>query len=314
MKNNPQAGNSSMEAIIILVILIAIALISPKGSPSSGGPSNNTFLGGGGESLSTGGSGPVAPDSSYAKSVYLGTGNAAYAYQPYEEYITIDNRGREAVNITGWQLQNAKDKRAYDSGGTTLQYFQADIAYIPQAALFLSPYGYNRLQNVTLEPGETAYVTTGQIGSQTPYKIVSFKENICSGYLEDMDEYAFTPPLRRDCPRPANEPGVSSLDTECRRFIERMSSCRTPEFNTRNREGEICTNCVDGVPLSSACVAFIKNRFNYASCIAYHQNDSDFSGRTWRIFLGKGWEMWAQRYETISLFDLLGRLVTSRSY
>ena len=140
------------------------------------------------------------------------------------------------------------------------------------------------------------------------------KEKIWGGFLEDLPEYTFTPPLARNCPGPRDEPGVSALDTECRKFIERMTPCRTPQFNTRDREGDICSNCVDGKLLSGSCVAFIKSHFNYGSCIANHVNKSNFSGRTWRIFLGRGWEMWAEDYETIELFDQFGRLVDSRNY
>lgn len=253
------------------------------------------------------------PSSSYKDSIYLETGNASDVYQPYEEYISIRNSGRNPVNITGWRLTNAKGERAYDFGGTS-RYFPSDSAVIPQASLFVSPIGLNLSRDVILEPYETAVITTGQIAVQLPYRISSFKENICSGYLEDLSEYQFSPPLKRDCPRPSKELGVSSLDTECRRYIERMSSCHTPKFETRDSEGNICTNCVDGTPLSGSCVAFIKNHFNYGACIAYHQNDPNFSGRTWRIFLGRGWEMWAKKYETIKLFDRLGRLVDSQEY
>ena len=43
-------------------------------------------------------------------------------------------------------------------------------------------------------------------------------------------------------------------------------------------------------------------------------NDLNFSSRTWRIFLDKGWEMWARDYETIKLFDSLGQLVDDYKY
>ncbi len=291
-----------------MAVLIVIMIVTLMGdSDSTTNPSNPSVNNGsGGENI-------VTSDSSHALNISLGTGNASYAYQPYEEYITIDNREREPVDITNWQLKNAKDKRAYDLGGS-LKYFPADTAKIGRAAPFVSPMGTNIFQNVILQDGETAVITTGLIGSQLPYKIVSFKENICSGFLEDLPEYTFTPPLARNCPRPTDEPGVSALDTECRKFIERMTPCRTPEFNTRDREEDICYNCVDGKLLSSSCVAFIKSHFNYGSCIANHASNPNFSGRTWRIFLGKGWEMWAEDYETIELFDQLGRLVDSRSY
>ena len=307
-----EKGNSNAEAIIILAVLVAIAIISPGNffrQPGDIAPSgDNGSSPAGGSGGSTG-----ETSSSYSRDISIGNGNAAYAYQSYEEYITLDNRGRDSINITGWQLQNDKDNRAYDLGGA-VRHFSADVAIIPQAARLVSPTGNNVFQNVILEPGERAIVTTGSVGPQLPYKIVSFKENICSGYLENLSEYTFTPSLSRNCPRPANEPGVNALDTECRKFIERMSSCRTPEFETLDRNGDVCKNCVDGVPLSSSCVAFIKSRFSYSSCIANHSGDPDFSEKTWRIFLGRGWEMWAREYETIKLFDQLGRLVNTRSY
>ena len=292
-------GNGNAEGLIILAILIVIVIIMPKGtgapSTSTTAPQSNT------------------PNSTYTKDISISAGNAAYSYQSYEEYITIYNRARDPVDITGWQVKNAKNKRAYSIGGD-LRYFPSDVAVISRGALFIAPSGTSLLQNVILETGDTAVITTGSIASQSPYKIVSFKENICSGYLGNMDEYSFTPSLSMTCPRPADEIGVEGLDTECRNFIKRMPSCRTPEFDTRDRDGNICRNCVDGKPLSSPCVTFIKNHFNYGSCIAYHRNDQNFSGKTWRIFLGQGWEMWAKDYETISLFDQLGRLVVERSY
>ena len=313
MKNDPstslKTGNSTAECIAILAILIVIILVAPKGVSISTPNSNNFSISTnpGGESATT------APDSSYARDISLGTGNATYAYQAYEEYVTIGNRGRNPVNITNWYLKNAKDKRAYNLGGE-LRYFKADTATIGQAALFVSPGGHNTFQDVVLQRGENAIITTGSVGSQLPYKIVSFKENICSGYLENLPEYVFTPQLTTNCPRPIEEPGVDRLDTGCRKFIERMPSCHTPEFDTRDSEGEICRNCVDGKLLSSSCVLFIKNHFNYGSCLSNHGNDQNFSGRTWRIFLGRGWEMWAKEFETIELFDQFGRLVTSRTY
>ncbi len=306
-----QRGNSSGEAIVILVVIFVIIIILPKvtsnGSSTSTSTTSNNIFSPTNTVTNTNNS------SSYTKNISLNNGNAAYAYQPYEEYITINNYATEAVNITGWQLRNAKDKRPYDSGGN-LQHFAADTAIIPQGALFISPTGTSALENIVLKSGDMAYVVSGQIGSQLPYKITSFKENICSGFLEDLPEYEFNPPLSRNCPRPASEPGITLLDVDCRKFIERMSPCHTPKYDTLDKDGEICRNCVDNEPLSNACIGFIKNHFNYNSCIANHRNDADFSGQTWRIFLGKGWEMWAKEYETISLFDQFGKLVTERIY
>jgi len=299
--------NDGLLGIIILIGLIIAVVFMPKGEKDTSTNTGSSFVPGQGTTISP------AQESSYTKDISINTGNAAYVYQPYNEYITIYNKGKTPINITGWQLRNGKDERAYDIGGT-LQHFTADIAKIGQATTLLSPTGNNTMRDIMLGSGETAIVITGKMGSQSPYKIVSFKENKCTGYIENMSEYAFTPALNRNCPRPIDEPGLSSLDTECRKYVERMPSCHTPKFDTRDSNGDICTNCVDGKPLPNSCVAFIKNHFNYNSCIAYHAGDPKFFGTTWRIFLGQSWEMWAKDYETIKLFDLLGRLVTSRSY
>lgn len=302
-------GNSTAEGIVFLVVLLVVIIIMPKGTNPKTivQPVSSTNITSNIKEAS------VTSNSTYSNKISLGTGNAPYVYQPYEEYITIDNISSEPINITNWKLKNGKDKRAYDNGGT-LKFFPADIVTIGQAASFISPNGINTFQNIILNSGETAYVTTGSVSSQLTHKIVSFKENKCAGYLDSRKEYTFTPPLTRDCPRPRDEPGINLLDSECRRFVERMSSCHTPEFNTRDSNDEICYNCVDREPLPSSCVAFIKNRFNYDSCIAIHKNDPGFSGRSWRIFLGRSWEMWATEYETIELFDQSGRLVGSSKY
>lgn len=55
-------------------------------------------------------------------------------------------------------------------------------------------------------------------------------------------------------------------------------------------------------------------KLDYPTCIARHKDDADFYGRTWRIYLGQRWEMWANDSEIISLFDQFGRLVSAKTY
>ena len=301
-------GNGVLEGIVILAVFLVlfVARLGDKSDSEKSPVSSQKETAVKTQNIS-------ASNSQDLPNISLSAGNASRSYQSFEEYITIDNRGKSPASITNWYLKNGKDKRAYDIGGQ-LKYFPADTATIGQGVIFISPSGHNIFQNIVLEPGEKAVITTGSVGSQTPYKIVSFKENICSGYLQSLEEYTFTPQLTQNCPKPRNELGVDSLDTECRKFIEGLRSCRTPEFDTRDSDGEICRNCVNGKPLSSACVAFVKSHFSYDGCIANHVNDKNFSGTTWRVFLNHGWEMWAKEYETIELFDQFGRLVKSRSY
>ena len=85
------------------------------------------------------------------------------------------------------------------------QRFSADVAVIPQAARLLSPTGQNILGDVILAQGESAVVTTGSVNVHTPYKISSFKETSCTGYLEKLPDYAFTPSLSQNCPWPSKD-------------------------------------------------------------------------------------------------------------
>lgn len=311
MGNFFQKGNSTGEALAALGIVIVLMVLSalnpaPRSPNTSPRPlGSSPFVQGGSLISST--------SSSYSRNITLNVGNARYSYQPSEEYISIYNSNREPINITGWQVKNGMDKRTYYIGGN-LQRFPAQSVLIGQGARLLSPWGTNFMENIVLAQGETAVITTGRSASQLPYQIVSFKENMCTGYLDAMPEYSFTPPLNRICPRPADEPGVEWLDTECRTFISRLPSCQPPDFTQRDRRNEPCTNCVNRTPVSGACLAFIKERFNYQGCVANHAAHPNFYGRTWRVFLGQGWEMWNSEYETIEILDQFGRSVTSRSY
>lgn len=313
-----EAGESNLAGILIIVFIIIVAIMN--GRDGAGGANNQTT----GTTVTSSGFSFGGSSGSYTssasrreagtRSVIIGTGNASYSYQPYEEYITLDNVSRGPVNITGWQLKNGKDQRPYYTG-SSLQRFSADVALIPQATLILSPSGQSLNQDVILQENEKAIVTTGSFGVRHPYTITSFKENMCTGYLEALPDYAFNPSLSQNCPDPEREPGLENLDIECRKIVERISPCETPEIGERDPQTrEFCPNCYEGKILSSLCQAYIEEHFSYKGCLAYHQGDPNFSGRTWRLFLGRGWEMWAEEYESIELFDRFGQLVNYQNY
>ena len=309
MKGNSEKGASNLAGILILVFLFFIILSTPRSELGNFnfGPSA------GGTDYSPSGSLSSYRPATGTGDLSIGSGNAPYAYQSYEEYITLDNRGRQPVNITGFQLKNGKDQRPYYTG-SMLQRFSADVAVIPQGTLKLLSSGTSLMQDIVLADGERAIVTTGSVGNRSPYQIYSFKENMCSGYLEALPEYAFYPPLSQNCPRPYNEAGVRSMETTCRQFVETLSSCQTPRFGGKDERGENCPDCVNGKLLSSTCRAFVIEHFSYQGCLLYHSNDRGFLNRTWRIFLGRGWEMWAKDYESIELFDRFGQLVNFQNY
>ena len=297
MIKNLQTGQGVIQGIVVLAVLLVIVFSTSSGDRKLGSinPNGSPFSSSG---LLYAPSSDSSRTAAQAQYISIGSGNAAYAYQSYEEYITIDNTGSSAVNLSGWQLRNGKDERPYYSGNI-LQRFSADVAVLPA---------------FVLEAGGRAVITTGSVGVQTPYKITNFKENICTGYIEALPDYAFTPSLSRNCPRPSDEPGVENLDRECRDFLSYMPSCQTPVFGGKDKFGERCDDCIDGKRLSGVCRAFIKEHYSYRGCLAYHSSDKGFESKNWRIFLGRGWEMWADKYETIELYNTNGQLVDYENY
>lgn len=325
MKNQWQKGaaESSNALGIGIIIFIIFVMLTQSGDGGAGFSFNpGKTLNGGSPTVGEIWSGSVTSVSpsrtSYPEegrgtgALSIGVGNASYAYQPYEEYITLDNWGKSSVGITGWQLRNGKDKRPYYSG-STLQRFSADVAIVPQGTRVLSPNGANALQNIVLEPGERAIVTTGSIGNSSPIKITSFKENMCTGYIESLPDYAFSPALARNCPSTHSEAGIENLERSCRKIVESIGNCETPVIGERIND-EFCADCYRGQLLSSNCKAYIEEHFSYQGCLANHKNDSRFDGNTWRVFLGRGWEMWADENESIELFDSYGQLVNHQNY
>lgn len=289
--------------LVVLFIVIFLFIIPAKGGPKftnkfpifGGNYSYNPNQGGGANPAWTK---DLKLTSSRAGTIYLGVGDASTAYDPRSEYISIQNSGGN-LDITGWLLKNAKDLKTYVLGGT-IQHYPADSALIPRTAT----------GNIVLASGDSAIITTGS----GPNGMASFQENICSGYLNNASGASFDPPLSQNCPIPYNEPGVESLDRECRDFINRLAPCQTPKYDGRDSSGNSCTGCANGVALSGSCMAFIKSHYSYGACIANHSADSNFSLPSWRIFLGKTWEMWDSKNEIIYLYDSSGKLVDYKSY
>ncbi len=315
--NKNQKGEI-LEPVLILVglIIIMVVYVFPHKSPGPLTSSNTTAPGTaawGNPNINNSMYETVPKNSIYSRSVELNMGNSSYETDALEEYITLSNIGENPITITGWHLKNAKDKRPFIQNGKTVVAV-ADNVTIPSGTGFLSATGLNSLSPIILKTGESAIITTGYVGPRSDIPIVSFKENKCSGYLEKDADFTFTPSLYSNCTEPRNEPGVEYLDTKCQDFIDGMSSCHIPKFETKDSEGNTCNNCVDGISLSRSCIAYLKAHYNYQGCLANHGSDKDFEGKRWRVFLGNKFELWAEKRESISLFDQFGKLIDSRSY
>ena len=301
----------------IIIIILSLWFISRSGF----GLLNNNKTGGSGD---TGSKSSVVGGQSESQSlangkvskwkdlIKIGRGNAPSEDYPRYEYITLKNvSDNERINITGWSLKNGKDKKYYPVNDKQAKGTSNKVT-IPKGALIFIPNGINPQEDIILNPKDEAIITTG-----VPFGVkTSFRENICSGYIQESEDYNYKPSLNTNCPSPMDEKEVDSLDDVCYKFVSRMSSCHTPEFKSVvyiNKEP--FTGYVDNAGnLSYQCKEFLKKNYNYNSCIVNHLADKDFFEKKWRVFLNSPWELWSKDRETITLYDSEGKMVDELTY
>lgn len=221
----------------------------------------------------------------YQNKVTLSAGTAALSQTDEDsEYVTIALSGsaRESVTISGWKIVSTRTRSS---------------ATIPNGTVLLKSGSLNNTGPITLEPGDRAYVVTGRSPAG-----ISFKENICIGYLEDRQDY--TPRLTTSCPAPLSDfdrfyDGAARDYQECRDSVRALPRCETPSSS-------------NGV--SSTCYQFMRKYLTYNGCVMYHANDRNFWGSTWRVYLGKSDDLWPLRNDTLKLLDANGYTVDIYSY
>lgn len=255
----------------------------PYGNPNAWNPLNTT--------ISVGPQGVTAYDGPLEESKKRGavvlskslTGISAT--DPEEEYIILSvPYGATATSLLGWKLVNATT----DEG-----------ASFPQGTALPSSGRVNALSAITLQPGEEAIVVTGR----SPVGL-SFRENMCTGYLEDRQN--FVPPLSAACPTPYEEFQRFYDDNDqedydrCQSYVFTLPHCATE------------TDIPADVP--NSCESFIESTLTYNGCVARHRNDPSFAGRTWRIYLGQKEELWERSRGTILLLDEQNAVVDAVSY
>lgn len=198
-----------------------------------------------------------------------------------QEYVAIRvASGAGSVNVTGWRIMSM------ESGASVT---------IPQAQPIAQQAGS---ADVVLAPGGEAFISTGSspIGA-------SFRENACIGYI--ANRYQFSPALGgSSCPAPADELGAffegdGAAYNECREAVRGFARCEVPTAPSG---------------ISSRCRSFIQERLNYPGCVRVHQDDAEFFGDTWRVYLGQRTELWRTDNETLRLVDREGRTVDVYAY
>lgn len=207
---------------------------------------------------------------------------AAKESDPNREFVEIEASpwNKDTVVVTGWSLKTPAGKTIKIGGA----------ANIPKQGAI------NQETLIALEPGDRLVVATGRspIG-------VSFRENICSGYLEQFQD--FSPPINTPCPSATLDLSKRNLagDASCGSFAARIDICETP---------------FTGFPgdISNACILYAENDLTYNGCVALHQNERFFFTDTWRFYAGENKEIWNNKGGVVRLYDGSGSLVDSLAY
>jgi hypothetical protein len=284
-KTNTDDGKNDIYWVLFFVLLIMVVWYfsgGPSRPAAKQGPFIESPVGKYSESLKkSSGVNDSEKKSLYGAEANLTAGRAAKNSDPQEEYLEIktSTKNSNPLNITGWVLKSESGKEITIGKGTSLPYLGQ----------------INQQENILLEPGEKALITTGK----SPIGI-SFRLNKCIGYFSQFQD--FYPKLPNKCPHPIKDEMLpSSLDNTCVDYI--------------NKNFKICLTCIT-LPfgLSNSCKEYINERINYNGCVSWHKKDTDFYNPEWRIYLSQEKEMWNNDLEKIILYNQNGEIVDWTAY
>jgi hypothetical protein len=197
-----------------------------------------------------------------------------------EEYVQIAAAytNTETIDISGWVLESALSS--------------VRVMIPPSASPFIAN-SANILGPTALAPGALALIAT----APSPVG-VSFRENMCSGYLSQFQ--TFSPRLSDECPAPSQvlpltEANLVTYGEACYDAIANLSQCQFPQ----NLSG-----------VSYECDVYLREKLSYNGCVAAHSFRSSFNRNMWRVYLGASGELWRNSHDAIRLLDAQGRTVS----
>jgi hypothetical protein len=197
-----------------------------------------------------------------------------------EEYLQImaNYSNQETIDISGWILESALS-------GVRIMIPPSASPFIANSANVLGP--------TALAPGGLALV------SSAPSPVgVSFRENMCTGYLSQFQ--SFRPRLAEECPSPKqvlplSEENLVNYGEECFDAIANLAQCQFPQ----NLSG-----------VSYACQAVLQEKLSYNGCVSANSFRAGFQRNMWRVYLGASGEIWRNSHDAIRLLDAEGRTVS----
>lgn len=199
------------------------------------------------------------------------------------EYIEIINSSQAEISITGWSIQSMVSGLRYPITTGANSFVMGSV---------------NANEPIKLSSDMRAVIISG------PSPVgVSFRENMCTGYLQEFGQ--FNPSLSLQCPAASSElpktaQNVSTYGASCFTHLERTPLC-TRASHTPSE-------------ISAACSTFVQQTLTYTGCADRHRWRSSFLGGTWRIYLGGASNVWSDESDVLRLLDADGRVVDVLSY
>lgn len=197
--------------------------------------------------------------------------------------IVASSANTGAIDITNWSLESALTRTR---------------VYIPRSAAPYIQGTANVLNPTYLEPGETALIQSGA----SPVGI-SFRENMCSGYLQQFQSY--TPALYEECPAPASvlpltPDNLMQYGDACFDTIAMLEKCRFPQTFPQTA--------------SAQCRNYLANELSYNGCVARNRFRLGFHAPRWRVYLNAQRELWRNSHDAVRLLDANGKTVDVMVY
>lgn len=227
--------------------------------------------------------GSPSPLAGLVRIISEGGAKEAAAGAEYVEIAAV-SQNTSPVNLAGWSLQSA---------------YTGMRAYIPPAAASFLMGAVNNVAPIQLSPGQSAVLNSGvsPVG-------VSFRENICSGYLGQFQ--SFTPSLPADCPSPASilpmtPDNLKNYGQACFDYIPSLAACEAPLNNFP-------------AAVSQNCRAFAQDNLSYNGCVLQNRYRPSFAREIWRVFLNGKTGLWQDGHDIIRLLDSEGRTVDVLTY
>lgn len=218
--------------------------------------------------------------------VHITEANGATETDASREYVvlTASTENSAPVDMKDWSLQSA---------------YTGMRVYLPLSASSFVMGILNDQENVFLNPGVSAIVNSAFSPVGT-----SFRENICSGYLGQLQR--FSPPLSNSCPPasqalPFTPDNLKVYGEQCFNFLQNVPACTAP---LKNIPADVNPNCR----------AFAANILSYNGCVAAYRYRSAFNLDSWRLYLGSNVELWRNTHDIIRLLDSQGRTVDVYTY